>query len=142
MHLVVRDASETPGRKTFYGLSHSITWKLRRMSDKHTGGNDSRGRRKLTKDAITALPHEIVRTFARLPRVFKRLDIDRLMGDKISRSMKWRYLNKMEHLGLIKHSTKKYYQKLHNTVSEWMEKDVLPKIRRAENRSELDSESA
>jgi len=64
------------------------------------------------------------------------------MGDKISRSMKWRYLNKMEHLGLIKHSTKKYYQKLHNTVSEWMEKDVLPKIRRAENRSELDSESA
>jgi hypothetical protein len=63
------------------------------------------------------------------------------MGDKISRSMKWRYLNKMENLGLIKHSTKKYYQKLHNTVSDLMEKEVLPRIRRAEAKGEFDSET-
>ena len=111
------------------------------MTKKVSDGDDMRGRRKLTRDAITTFPREIVRTFARLPRVFKRLDVDRLMGDKISRSMKWRYLNKMENLGLVKHSTKKYYQKLHNSVSEWMEKDVLPKVRRAEARSEFDSES-
>jgi hypothetical protein len=111
------------------------------MKGKASDGNSSRGRRKLTRDTITAFPHEIVRTFARLPRVFKRLDIDRLMGDKISRSMKWRYLNKMENLGLIKHSTKKYYQKLHNTVSDWMEKEVLPRIRRAEAKGEFDSET-
>jgi hypothetical protein len=63
------------------------------------------------------------------------------MGNKISRSMKWRYLNKMKNLGLIRHSTKKYYQKLHDTVSDWMEKDVLPKIRRAEVKGEFDSET-
>jgi hypothetical protein len=111
------------------------------MKGKGLDKGGSRGKRKLTKDVITAFPHEIVRTFAHLPRVFKRLDIDRLMGDRISRSMKWRYLNKMENLGLIRHSTKKYYQKLHNTVSDWMEKEVLPRIRRAETRSSLDSET-
>jgi len=37
--------------------------------------------------------------------------------------------------------TKKYYQKLHNTVSDWMEKDVLPRIRRAEVKGEFDSET-
>jgi len=114
---------------------------LQQMKGKGLDNGSSRGRRKLTKDAITAFPHEIVRTFARLPRIFKRLDIDRLMGDRISRSMKWRYLNKMENLGLIRHSTKKYYQKLHNTVSDWMEKEVLPKIRRAETKTDLDSEN-
>jgi len=107
------------------------------MKEKAPERRGSRGKRKLSRDAITAFPREIVGTFARLPRVFKRLDIDRLMGDKISRSMKWRYLNKMENLGLIKHATKKYYRKLHDTISDWMEKEVLPKIRRAEARDDL-----
>ncbi len=109
------------------------------MKDKTSEKDSSRGRRKLSRDVITAFPHEIVGTFARLPKVFKRLDIDRLMGDKISRSMKWRYLNKMENLGLIKHETKKYYQKLHNTISDWMEKEVLPKIRRDEAKGDFES---
>ena len=129
-----------PVTKGFYGVLPSITWKPYGMKGKSLNSSSSRGKRKLTKDAITTLPHEIVRTFARLPRIFKRLDIDRLMGDKISRSMKWRYLNRMENLGLIRHSTKKYYQKLHNTVSDWMEKEVLPRIRRAESRSEFESQ--
>lgn len=109
------------------------------MKEKNAERSSSRGRRKLSRDAVTAFPHEIVGTFARLPRVFKRLDVDRLMGDKISRSMKWRYLNKMEKLGLIRHATKKYYQKLHNTISDWMEKEVLPRIRRAEAKGNLES---
>lgn len=109
------------------------------MKDETSEKGSSRGRRKLSRDVITAFPHEIVGTFARLPKVFKRLDIDRLMGDKISRSMKWRYLNKMENLGLIKHETKKYYQKLHNTISDWMEKEVLPKMRRDEAKDDFES---
>lgn len=74
--------------------------------------------------------------FAHLPRVFRKIDVDRLLGNKISRSMKWRYLKRMERLGLIKHSTKKYYRKLYDKVSDWMERDLVPKVRVTE--SELD----
>jgi hypothetical protein len=109
------------------------------MKEKIPEKSSTRGKRKLSRDALTAFPHEIIGTFARLPRVFKRLDVDRLMGNKISRSMKWRYLNKMENLGLIRHETKKYYHKIHDTISDWMEKDVLPRIRRAEAKRGVES---
>jgi len=94
---------------------------------------ESRGKRKLSKESITSFPREIVGTFAHLPRVFKKVDIDRLMGDKISRSMKWRYIRRMEKLGIVRHSTKKYYRKVYDTISDWMEKDAIPKIRRIES---------
>jgi hypothetical protein len=94
---------------------------------------ESRGKRKLSRESITSFPKEIVGTFAHLPRVFKKVDIDRLMGDKISRSMKWRYIRRMEKLGIVKHSTKKYYRKVYDTISDWMEKDAIPKIRRMES---------
>jgi|SRR5208282_2694943 hypothetical protein len=96
-------------------------------------GVESRGKRKLSKESITSFPREIVGTFAHLPRVFKKVDIDRLMGDKISRSMKWRYIRRMEKLGIVRHSTKKYYRKVYDTISDWMEKDAIPKIRRIES---------
>src|SRR5208282_969685 len=95
-------------------------------------GVESRGKRKLSKESITSFPREIVGTFAHLPKVFKKVDIDRLMGDKISRSMKWRYIRRMERLGIVKHATKKYYRKMYDTISEWMEKDAIPKVRRLE----------
>jgi hypothetical protein len=94
---------------------------------------ESRGKRKLSRESITSFPKEIVGTFAHLPRVFKKVDIDRLMGDKISRSMKWRYIRRMEKLGIVRHSTKKYYRKVYDTISDWMEKDAIPKIRRMES---------
>ena len=102
-------------------------------------GNGSRGKRKLSKEALTAFPKEIVGTFAHLPRVFKKVDIDRLMGDKISRSMKWRYVKRMERMGIVKHATKKYYRKVYDTISDWMEKDAIPKIRRMEALVEIES---
>ena len=100
---------------------------------------ESRGKRKLSKEALTAFPKEIVGTFAHLPKVFKKVDVDRLMGDMISRSMKWRYIRRMERLGIVKHATKKYYRKLYDTISEWMEKDAIPKVRRMEMLVEIEA---
>ncbi|MEM2226692.1 MAG: hypothetical protein QXW19_06185 [Candidatus Bathyarchaeia archaeon] len=91
-----------------------------------------RGKRKLSKSMLEGFPREVVRAFAKLPRVFKKPDIDKQLGDRISRSMKWKYLRKMESMGIIKHSTKKYYQKLYDRVSDWMEKEFIPKLRKAE----------
>lgn len=92
----------------------------------------ARGKRKLSKESLTAFPKEIVGAFVRLPRVFKKVDLDRVLGDVISRSMKWRYVRRMERLGLVRHSTKKYYQKIYDSVSDWMEKDAVPKIKHME----------
>ena len=94
---------------------------------------EKRGKRKLSKEAVISFPKEIVGTFAHLPKVFKKVDIDRLMGDKISRSMKWRYVRRMERLGIVRHSTKKYYRKVYDTISDWMEKDAIPRIRSMES---------
>ena len=102
-------------------------------------GIETRGKRKLSKESLTAFPKEIVGTFAHLPKVFKKVDVDRLMGDKISRSMKWRYIRRMERLGIVKHATKKYYRKMYDTISEWMEKDAIPKIRRMEMLVEVET---
>lgn len=110
-----------------------------RVSGGRMRGIDSRGKRKLSKESLTAFPKEIVGTFAHLPKVFKKVDIDRLMGDKISRSMKWRYIRRMERLGIVKHATKKYYRKVYDTISEWMEKDAIPKIRRMETLVEVET---
>ena len=110
-----------------------------RVSSARMRGIDSRGKRKLSKESLTAFPKEIVGTFAHLPKVFKKVDIDRLMGDKISRSMKWRYIRRMEKLGIVKHATKKYYRKVYDTISEWMEKDAIPKIRRMETLVEIET---
>ena len=110
-----------------------------RVNSSHLRGLDSRGKRKLSKESLTAFPKEIVGTFAHLPKVFKKVDVDRLMGDKISRSMKWRYIRRMERLGIVKHATKKYYRKVYDTISEWMEKDAIPKIRRIEAVVEIEA---
>ena len=40
----------------------------------------------------------------------------------------------MEDLGLIRHTTKKYYQKLYDSVSDWIEKAVIPRIKQTEMR--------
>ncbi len=95
---------------------------------------DTRGKRKLSKDSLVAFPQEIIGAFAQLPRIFKKFDVDRFLGNKISRSMKWRYLHRMEDLGLIRHTTKKYYQKLYDSVSDWIEKEVIPRIKQTEMR--------
>lgn len=102
-------------------------------------GTESRGKRKLSKEALTAFPREIIGTFAHLPKVFKKVDVDRLMGDQISRSMKWRYIRRMERLGIVTHATKKYYRKVYDTISEWMEKDAIPRIRRMEALVEVEA---
>jgi len=93
----------------------------------------ARGKRKLSKESLTAFPKEIIGAFVRLPKVFKKVDLDRVLGDEISRSMKWRYVRRMERLGLVRHSTKKYYQKIYDSVSDWMEKDAVPKIKQMES---------
>jgi hypothetical protein len=112
---------------------------LRATSSLRLRGLESRGKRKLSKEALVSFPKEIVGTFARLPRVFKKVDIDRLMGNKISRSMKWRYIRRMEKQGIVKHATKKYYRKVYDTISEWMEKDAIPRIRRMESPVEVET---
>lgn len=109
-----------------------------KISSTKSRGLESRGKRKLSKEVLTAFPKEIVGTFAHLPKVFKKVDIDRLMGDRISRSMKWRYIRRMERLGIVKHATKKYYRKIYDTISDWMEKDAIPKIRRMETLVEIE----
>jgi phosphate starvation-inducible protein PhoH len=49
----------------------------------------------------------------------------------------------MEKLGIVRHSTKKYYRKVYDTISDWMEKDAIPKIRRMETSViELDTATA
>ena len=101
-------------------------------------GIETRGKRKLSKEHLTTFPKEIIGTFAHLPRVFKKVDVDRLMGDQISRSMKWRYIRRMERLGIVKHATKKYYRKVYDTISDWMEKEAIPRIRRMESLVEVD----
>jgi hypothetical protein len=113
-----------------------------RTTTAKVNGLETRGKRKLSKESLTAFPKEIVGTFAHLPRVFKKVDVDRLMGDKISRSMKWRYIRRMERLGIVKHATKKYYRKMYDTISEWMEKDAIPKIRRMEMLVEVETPPA
>ena len=100
---------------------------------------ESRGKRKLSKEALASFPSEIVGTFARLPRVFKKVDIDRVMGDKISRSMKWRYIRRMERQGIVRHASKKSFRKMYDTISEWMEKDAIPRIRRMESIVDVES---
>jgi len=105
---------------------------MRKMRER-TQRVGSRGKRKLSKASLLMFPHEIVGVFARLPKVFKKLDIDRLLGDTISRSMKWRYVRRMESVGLVRHTTKKYYRKIYDNISDWIEKDVVPRIRRAES---------
>ena len=113
-----------------------------KASNMRVSGLETRGKRKLSKESLTAFPKEIVGTFAHLPKVFKKVDVDRLMGDKISRSMKWRYIRRMERLGIVRHATKKYYRKMYDTISEWMEKDAIPKIRRMEMLVEVENPSA
>ncbi len=87
----------------------------------------------MSKETLTGLPKEIIRAFICLPRVFRKVDIDRLLGDQISRSMKWRYVKRMESLGLVKHSSKKYYQKIYDSVSDWMQKDAVQRIKHLES---------
>ena len=48
----------------------------------------------------------------------------------------------MEHMGIVKHATKKYYRKMYDTISEWMEKDAIPKIRRMETLVEVETTAA
>ncbi|MFH0848748.1 MAG: hypothetical protein V1857_04530 [archaeon] len=110
------------------------------MKDGEPPRENSRGKRKLSKDSLVAFPREIIGTFARLPRVFRKFDVDRLLGNKISRSMKWRYLNRMENLGLIRHTTKKYYQKIYSSISDWLEKVVVPRVKQTEMRNNSDRE--
>ena len=112
---------------------------MKAASNLRLRGIDSRGKRKLSKEALASFPKEIVGTFAHLPKVFKKVDVDRLMGNKISRSMKWRYIRRMEKQGIVKHTTKKYYRKVYDTISEWMEKDAIPRIRRMESVVDLES---
>jgi hypothetical protein len=112
--------------------------RLKATTNMRLRGLESRGKRKLSKEALASFPREIVGTFARLPKVFKKVDIDRLMGNKISRSMKWRYVRRMERQGIVKHATKKYYRKVYDTISEWMEKDAIPRIRRMESPIEVE----
>ena len=111
---------------------------LKATTNMRLRGLESRGKRKLSKEALASFPREIVGTFARLPKVFKKVDIDRLMGNKISRSMKWRYIRRMERQGIVKHATKKYYRKVYDTISEWMEKEAIPRIRRMESPVEVE----
>jgi len=128
-HCVV--SSDRSGSKHFYDIKPSNGCTHLKVNSRLR--LETRGRRKLSKEAVISFPKEIVGTFAHLPKVFKKVDIDRLMGDKISRSMKWRYVKRMERLGIVKHSTKKYYRKVYDTFSDWMEKDAIPKIRSMES---------
>ncbi len=46
--------------------------------------------------------------------------------------MKWKYIQKLEVLGLIEHTSKKRYRKSYDNFSEWIEKDLVPRVKRAE----------
>jgi hypothetical protein len=95
----------------------------------------SKGRRKLSKAMLATFPQEVIEMFARLPKGFRKSDVNNYLGDRISRSMEWKYLHKMEKHGLIRHTTKKYYRKIYDSVSDWIEKEIIPRIRRTEARS-------
>jgi hypothetical protein len=101
---------------------------MKRASEKFS----SRGKRKLSRQMFMDFPQEIISAFAQLPRVFKKVDMDRILGDRISRSMKWRYIRRMEKVGLVRHATKKYYQKVYDRMSDWLEKDAIPRVRNVE----------
>ena len=94
----------------------------------------SKGRRRLSKALLATFPQEVIGVFARLPKVFRKSDVNHYLGDRISRSMKWRYLRKMEKYGLIRHATNKYYRKIYDSVSDWIEKEIIPRIRSIEAR--------
>jgi len=83
---------------------------------------------------LATFPQEVIGAFARLPKVFRKSDVNHHLGDRISRSMKWRYLRKMERCGIIRHTTKKYYRKIYDSVSDWIEKEIIPRVRRTEAR--------
>ena len=111
--------------------------KNRQNDQKRHRGKLSVGVRKLSRDEFVTFPQEIVAAFARLPKVFKKQDVDKHLGIKISRSMKWRYVRRMEASGLTKRVSKKYYTKLYASFSEYIEKEVIPRIRRTELGSDL-----
>src|SRR5512136_2678220 len=86
----------------------------------------ARGKRKLSKESLTAFPKEIIGAFVRLPKFFKKKYLNIVLGDEISRSMMWRFVRRMERLGLVRHSKKKYFPQIYDSVSDWMEKDAVP----------------
>lgn len=92
-------------------------------------------RRKFTGQRLVCLPLEIVEVFSRLPRRFRMWDMNRLLGDRTTRSMMWRYLQRLETLGLIRHTSKIHYLKLYDRVSDWIEKDLLVQVSRIEFRA-------
>ena len=110
-----------------------MLWTTMRAGNLRVRFIETRGKRKLSKENLVGLPKEIIRAFICLPRVFRKVDVDRLLEDQISRSMKWRYVRRMERLGLVRHSSKKYYQKIYESVSGWMEKDGVQRIKRLES---------
>ena len=120
-------------------VSQEASWKMKdRQNDRKRHRRKlSLGVRKLSRDQFVTFPQEIVAAFARLPKVFRKQDVDRHLDAKISRSMKWRYLRRMEASGLTKRVSKKYYTKLYTSFSEYIEKEVIPRIRGIELRSEL-----
>ncbi len=91
------------------------------------------GRAKLSKIAGVALPSEVMRLYSRLPKNFVKRDLDAIVGEKISRDMKWRYLKRMQTLGLIKHSSKKRYEKLFESYSDWVLNVQIPKLKQIES---------
>jgi hypothetical protein len=92
----------------------------------------SSNKNKLSRSSLTIFPLEIIKSYSKLPKNFKKRDVDILIGDKICRDMKWRYLKKMEKLGLIRHTSKKCYEKSYENFSDWVQTVVLPKIRTIE----------
>ncbi len=63
-------------------------------------------------------------------------------GAKIRHSKKVKIYSstrRMEKMGIVKHATKKYYRKVYDTISDWMEKDAIPKVRRMESRVEVEA---
>ena len=91
-----------------------------------------RGKRKLSNEFMFLLPLEILEAFACLPNIFRKIDLDRMIGDKISRNMKWKYIKRMEEMGLIVHASKKSYRKIYENLSEWIEKVLIPMVKRKE----------
>ncbi|MFQ5998363.1 MAG: hypothetical protein ACE5KO_03570 [Candidatus Bathyarchaeia archaeon] len=90
------------------------------------------GRAKLSKPFQVILPGEIIRLYARLPKTFRKRDVDIILGERISRDMKWRYLRRMEKMGLVNHPTKKQYEKVFDHYSDWLESIFVPSIKSME----------
>jgi len=91
------------------------------------------GRTKLLQLPNVILPREIIRLYAGLPHLFTRRDVDSQLGDKICRDMKWRYLKRMEAMGLINHVSRKQYEKNYQTYSEWLVEVLVPLVKFAES---------